>query len=113
MLKVIPSNHFRKDLKLAKKRGLKIEKLAEMISTPASGETLAEKYRDHGLTGNYEGFRAIQNPTGFWSTGLKAAELSSFCSEPALMQISSDAESWPSFHLQRPEKHPKNYRAVL
>lgn len=57
MLKVIPSNHFRKDLKLAKKRGLKIEKLAEVINTLASGETLAEKYRDHGLTGNYEGFR--------------------------------------------------------
>lgn len=57
MLKVIPSNHFRKDLKLAKKRGLKIEKLAEVINTLASEETLAEKYRDHGLTGNYEGFR--------------------------------------------------------
>ena len=57
MLKVIPSNHFRKDLKLAKKRGLKIEKLAEVINTLASEETPAEKYRDHGLTGNYEGFR--------------------------------------------------------
>ena len=57
MLKVILSDHFRKDLKLAKKRGLKIEKLAEAVNALASGETLAEKYGDHGLTGNYDGFR--------------------------------------------------------
>lgn len=57
MLKIIPSNQFKKDLKLAKKRGCKIEHLRNVINTLASEKTLDKKYRDHGLTGNYNGFR--------------------------------------------------------
>ena len=57
MLKIVPSNQFKKDLKLAKKRGCKIELLQEVINTLAQGEKLDRKYRDHGLTGDYRGFR--------------------------------------------------------
>lgn len=57
MLKIIPSTQFKKDLKLAAKRGLKIEKLRDVVNTLARGETLDEKYRDHNLTGDYNGFR--------------------------------------------------------
>ncbi len=32
MLEIVPSNQFKKDLKLAKKRGLKIDKLREVIN---------------------------------------------------------------------------------
>lgn len=57
MLKPVLSNQFRKDLKRAKKRGFKMEKLTEVINTIANGKPLAEKYRDHNLTGNYHSFR--------------------------------------------------------
>lgn len=47
------TNQFKKDLKLAKKQGKDSEKLFEVIEKLANGEPLAEKYRDHDLTGNY------------------------------------------------------------
>ncbi|MBR3415602.1 MAG: type II toxin-antitoxin system YafQ family toxin [Clostridia bacterium] len=57
MLKIVSSNQFKKDLKLAVKRGLKIEKLRDVVNSLARQETLDEKYRDHVLTGEYRGFR--------------------------------------------------------
>ena len=57
MLEIVPSNQFKKDLKLAKKRGCKIEDLRNVIDTLAREQKLDEKYHDHGLAGNYNGFR--------------------------------------------------------
>ena len=57
MLEIVLSNQFRKDLKVAKKRGCKIEHLRDVVNTLARGQELDKKYRDHGLTGNYKGFR--------------------------------------------------------
>ncbi len=57
MLEIIPSNQFKKDLKLAKKRGCKIEHLRTVVDTLAHEQKLDEKYHDHGLTGNCNGFR--------------------------------------------------------
>lgn len=57
MIKLVLSNQFRKDLKQAKKRGFKIDKLTEVVNTIAGQNPLAEKYRDHNLTGDYKGFR--------------------------------------------------------
>lgn len=57
MLKIVASNQFKKDLKLAAKRGLKIEKLRDVVEALARRETLDERFRDHGLTGDYRGFR--------------------------------------------------------
>lgn len=57
MLEIVPSNQFKKDLKLAQKRGCKIEHLRDVVNALANEEKLNEKYRDHGLTGNYNGFR--------------------------------------------------------
>lgn len=51
------TNQFRRDLKLAKKQGKDIDKLFDVISTIAEGRKLAEKYRDHGLSGDYAGCR--------------------------------------------------------
>ena len=48
---------FRKDYKLAKKRGLKMEALAEIVTLLAKGEALPEKNRDHNLSGNWIGHR--------------------------------------------------------
>lgn len=55
MLEIVPSRQFKKDLKLAKKRGLKIENLREVVNTLAAQKKLENKYRDHGLSGEYRG----------------------------------------------------------
>lgn len=56
-LDIVASNKFRKDLKLAKKRGLKLEKLEAVVETLANQIPLDAKYRDHPLSGNYANFR--------------------------------------------------------
>ena len=57
MLDIIPSNQFKKDLKIAKKRGCKIDELKKVISLLANKQPLAFKYHDHPLTGNFNHFR--------------------------------------------------------
>ena len=54
---VKPSNQFKKDLKLAAKRGYKIELLTDVIKKLANGETLESKYKDHQLSGNFGFYR--------------------------------------------------------
>ncbi len=56
-LEIVPSGQFRKDLRLAQKRGFNLNKLKTVIDALAGGETLEPKYRDHALTGDYAGFR--------------------------------------------------------
>ena len=48
---------FLKDLKLAKRRGLNMKDLTDVIDMLQEGKILPLKYRDHLLTGNYKGFR--------------------------------------------------------
>ena len=57
MLKIVLSNRFKKDLKLAKKRGLNLDILEDIVNKLAMREKLPDKNRDHGLTGDYIGFR--------------------------------------------------------
>lgn len=57
MLKIRYSTKFKKDFKLAKKRGLPTEKLKIIIEKLATGEVLPPKYHDHALSGNYAMFR--------------------------------------------------------
>lgn len=57
MLEVVLSNQFKKDLKLASKRGYKLELLEKTVDKIANNIKLEDKYRDHALTGNYFGFR--------------------------------------------------------
>ncbi|MDE6213848.1 MAG: type II toxin-antitoxin system YafQ family toxin [Lachnospiraceae bacterium] len=54
---VKPTTQFRKDYKLAIKRGLDISLLEDVIATLAMGLSLPEKNRDHALTGNWVGHR--------------------------------------------------------
>jgi len=51
------TKQFKKDLKRAKKRGKNSEKLKTVLSRLIDEETLAERYRDHALVGNYRGRR--------------------------------------------------------
>lgn len=49
MLKIRYHNQFKKDYKLALKRGLKASKLEEVLNILVRGEVLPERYRDHQL----------------------------------------------------------------
>ncbi len=51
------TTQFKKDYKLAMKRGLDICLLEDVITTLAMGLSLPEKNRDHALTGNWTGHR--------------------------------------------------------
>ena len=51
------TTQFKKDYKLAKKRGLNIKLLKEVVSKLANGEQLEVKYKDHMLSGNWSGHR--------------------------------------------------------
>ena len=57
MLDIIASNRFKKDLKLALKRGYQIGMLEEVVDKLAMQQPLEERYRDRLLTGDYGGFR--------------------------------------------------------
>ena len=48
---------FRKDYKLAIKRGMKMELLDAIIETLSMGDVLLPEYRDHELSGKWKGNR--------------------------------------------------------
>ena len=54
---VKPTTQFRKDFKLAMKRGMKTELLENVIAVLAMGEPLPERNKDHALTGYCTGHR--------------------------------------------------------
>lgn len=57
MLTLTTTRQFRKDYKLAKKRGCKMELMEAVLQTLLDEKPLEEKHCDHALTGNYTGFR--------------------------------------------------------
>ena len=57
MLELVTTGQFRKDYKRMKKRGCDMELLEKIINTLLAEQPLPERCRDHGLTGNYTGFR--------------------------------------------------------
>ena len=57
MRRVIFSRIFEKDVKLMKKRGYVMEKLGAALRTLAETGKLEERFKDHPLRGNYQGYR--------------------------------------------------------
>ena len=57
MYEVKFTSAFKKSYKLMKKRGFNMDELEEVVDSLRQGIRLDEKYRDHGLSGNYAGFR--------------------------------------------------------
>ncbi len=57
MLKIVASNRFKKDLKLAAKRNLDLRKLSVVVDMLARQEALPAELRDHSLVGEYASFR--------------------------------------------------------
>jgi len=59
MLRLVLSSKFKKDLKRTKKRGKNLNKLYSIITKLQNQTLLDPSYKDHPLTGNYEGFREL------------------------------------------------------
>lgn len=57
MLELVTTGQFRKDYKRLKKRGYDMKLLEEVIDLLQNEQPLDDHYRDHGLIGNYMGFR--------------------------------------------------------
>ncbi len=57
MLEINVTHQFMKDLKIAKKRGLDIDKLNEVVRLIAEEQALPDKNKDHKLKGDYMGCR--------------------------------------------------------
>ncbi len=57
MYRVKFTTTYKKSYKLMKKRGLDLSALDEVVDLLRRGIRLDERYRDHGLTGNFAGFR--------------------------------------------------------
>lgn len=55
MPEIIQSNRFRRDLKLARKRGYDLAKLGRIIDMLAAGEPLPARCRPHRLSSEYGG----------------------------------------------------------
>jgi mRNA interferase YafQ len=55
MYSIEQTNLFKKDIKLAKKRGLKMELLDEVVTVLVTNGKLPSKYKPHVLKGNYKG----------------------------------------------------------
>ncbi|GDY89574.1 type II toxin-antitoxin system YafQ family toxin [Bifidobacterium longum subsp. infantis] len=51
------TSRFRKDFKLARRRGLDAGLFKQVVSILSEGGTLPDRYHDHALTGNMTGFR--------------------------------------------------------
>lgn len=63
MLHIEYTNQFKKDLKLAKRRRKDLELLKKLMELISEEKNIASKHRDHGLTGNWLGFRELHiNP---------------------------------------------------
>jgi len=51
------TSQFKKDCKLMKRRGLKLQDLKDIVDMLLDGKTLPPECHDHALEGNYAGFR--------------------------------------------------------
>ena len=100
MLEVVLSNRFKKDLKLAVRRGLPLDELNTVVDWLAAGQALPDRNRDHALTGDYIGFRECHiRPDCARSFTVWTAMLLSFsCSVPVRIRICL-IRIFPAVHL--------------
>ena len=57
MLSIKFSNRFKRDLKLAARRGYNFDVLDEVVTTLADEKSLPERFHDHSLSNQYAGCR--------------------------------------------------------
>lgn len=56
MLKIVTPKKMRQDLKRVKKRGKDLRELQQIVITLADGKKLDRRYRDHILSGDWQGY---------------------------------------------------------
>ena len=67
MLDIVPSNQFRRDLKLVKKRGFDLSELREVVTTLAQEQPLDAKHHDHEFLASTTDFaNVILSQIGCW-----------------------------------------------
>ncbi len=59
-LKIRQSSRFKRDIKRIRKRRLDMARLEFVIRTLVNEDALEAKYRDHILSGNWQGYRECQ-----------------------------------------------------
>ncbi len=59
MLEIEYTNQFKKDIKGCKKQGKKLELIEKIVKALAQQQSLAAKYKDHKLIGNWDNFREL------------------------------------------------------
>ena len=57
MYRVKFTTAYKRAYKLMKKRGADMDLLDDVVDQLRRGEMLAQRYRDHGLSGKFQGFR--------------------------------------------------------
>lgn len=73
--KLIYTTKFKKDYKLAVKRGLPTTKLKDTITLLQTGQQLPASMQDHALTGDYAGFRECHIQPDWLLVYLKDADV--------------------------------------
>lgn len=56
MREIVQTSRFKKELKIASKRGCNIENLRTILKMLVNDEPLPERCHDHNLSGRYEGY---------------------------------------------------------
>jgi mRNA interferase YafQ len=59
MLRLAPSGRFKRDVKLAVKRGKDMDKLTAALDLLLTQQPLPASYKDHALRGNWQGWRDL------------------------------------------------------
>ena len=57
MREIVRGSQFKRDVKLAERRGKDMAKLRELIQLLAEGNPLPLRYRDHALSGDWKHYR--------------------------------------------------------
>ncbi|EJF88029.1 type II toxin-antitoxin system mRNA interferase toxin, RelE/StbE family [Bartonella melophagi] len=59
MFQIVRSNQFKRDIKMAIKRGKDLEKIKRVMLLLQKGKPLPLHYKDHPLKANWHGFRDV------------------------------------------------------
>ena len=59
MLNLVRSTQFKRDVKRAQRRGKNLAKLKPPVTALARQSPLPDRYRDHPLRGNWQGYREL------------------------------------------------------
>ncbi|MDR4078168.1 MAG: type II toxin-antitoxin system YafQ family toxin [Ruminococcus sp.] len=77
-LRIVPSQKFNRDVKLAIKRGYNIQLLDDVVEMIAEQQLLPPEYKDYKLIGNYSGCRELTIQINFYSLPCRLVHSANF-----------------------------------